>query len=746
MRCDVCGTTTVPASTGGAVRCTNCGNPINATAGAASPTKTSAVSNFSYATPHGRLNAEVQSNGKWRVAVTLTPAANKSDAAATEVEKLVSSWAKLDDKRLPKLHSFDRKTLCCTWDLPGSAGLVPLKTRQPRLDPTEVKKLVIALAEPLSRLHRLGLGAYDLSPSVIFHAPGIGQAILIPTPWLAALAQWAPSKDGELPFVAPELLDPAQKASPELAATPAQMIWINRDPLASPQVLPEPAAADVFALGALAWFLLTGKPRTRATAQLPSEVDPALAPWDTFIDGCCRSIPSRRFASINLAIKSLLTVPQAQPVPPNPPVDVTTPSTDPVIPSLFPQEEAPVSDGLLVKFRKRRALLLGVPAVIAIGGLVYFRDSLFKNVPGSIGGYRRGYGDTVLKYADRSYDNKWAHLKGSDTDSYGNGRLRNVVEYKQVAGWDADNFWVIASGYMKTMIVPYSDGHWRTPEELSSTPDPIARLLDEKSLLVASGTRSDSVFKVTTNGTIALAEDEGVKKKGANRGPGTRHSGYKSIFTINSDLYYLTCRDHNNIVVKVADGVWSDLRPDKLNEEAFLHNEDKDTVKEQFVSHVTQTHTYSPGKAIGMYIDTFGNPAKVVEYREGFWCIVESLKDLNPKKCHATWLISDGTKPSSLMIVGEGGYVYRKDFPESGITLPTVPMQKSSRNLILVWGVSRDKFWVMDNNGTIWEWNSKEWRQIVNGMYENDVEFVNAWVSPSGTVIAVTKSQIYRLD
>ena len=66
--------------------------------------------------------------------------------------------------------------------------------------------------------------------------------------------------------------------------------------------------------------------------------------------------------------------------------------------------------------------------------------------------------------------------------------------------------------------------------------------------------------------------------------------------------------------------------------------------------------------------------------------------------------------------------------------------------MILVWGVNRDKFWVMDDNGTIWEWNASEWRQILNGMYRDDVEFVDAWVSPRGTVIAVTKSQIYRLE
>ena len=119
------------------------------------------------------------------------------------------------------------------------------------------------------------------------------------------------------------------------------------------------------------------------------------------------------------------------------------------------------------------------------------------------------------------------------------------MEYKEVTGWDENNFWVIAGDYSEAVIVPFRGGHWKTPEVLSSTPDPIARALDQESLLVASGTRADSVFEVSPSGKTALPEEKGSKKEGTNRGRGlgARNSGYRSIFTINSDLYYLTCGD-----------------------------------------------------------------------------------------------------------------------------------------------------------------------------------------------------------
>ena len=49
-------------------------------------------------------------------------------------------------------------------------------------------------------------------------------------------------------------------------------------------------------------------------------------------------------------------------------------------------------------------LLLGLPAAAVVFGAVYFRDFVFTHVPVSFGGYRRGYGDTVLKYSNRSYE------------------------------------------------------------------------------------------------------------------------------------------------------------------------------------------------------------------------------------------------------------------------------------------------------------------------------------------------------
>jgi serine/threonine protein kinase len=234
----------------------------------------------SYSTPYGKLVAQVQKSGLWGAATIVLPGDGRREATATLVGNLLASWKDLESPALPRLHAFDPHELRCTWVLPDSALMVPLASLLPTLSPHEVGTLITGLAEPLGRLHRVGLGAFDLSPSAIFARPGMSRAIVVPTPWLASLANWSPGRVTDMPFVAPEL---------------------DR----SRQAYPDPVRADVWALGALAWHLLTGSERKRASSQLPSELAPDLAPWDAFVDGCSRSNPARRFESVASAVQSL---------------------------------------------------------------------------------------------------------------------------------------------------------------------------------------------------------------------------------------------------------------------------------------------------------------------------------------------------------------------------------------------------------------------------------------------------------
>jgi hypothetical protein len=53
----------------------------------------------------------------------------------------------------------------------------------------------------------------------------------------------------------------------------------------------------------------------------------------------------------------------------------------------------------------------------------------------------------------------------------------------------------------------------------------------------------------------------------------------------------------------------------------------------------------------------------------------------------------------------------------------------------------------MDNRGTVWERKGTEWRVVtIRGGEPDDASFIDAWVSPTGAVIAITEKQVYRLN
>ena len=100
-----------------------------------------------------------------------------------------------------------------------------------------------------------------------------------------------------------------------------------------------------------------------------------------------------------------------------------------------------------------------------------------------------------------------------------------------------------------------------------------------------------------------------------------------------------------------------------------------------------------------------------------------------------------------VVLVGKGGWVHVQPAGNNGAerTLAT-SAEPTPAHLIKVWGHSPEKFWVMDENGTVWEMNRTESRIVVRGLRREDVLFKDAWVSPTGTVFAITNKHLYRLD
>lgn len=670
-----------------------------------------------YKTPYGGLVGKVRESGEWVLTSQIDAHQDDPRKSVALVKNLTSSLAHRRVESLARLHSFDREKLRVQWVLPAVPSLEPLSQLRPPLTPDEVERLIRGLAPDLDRLHREGLGCYDLDPSTVFVRPGLDAAFLVPTPWLASLARRAPGSVAGLPFVAPELGDAAAH--------------------------PDPARADVYALGALSWFLLTGTIRKENATRLPSEHRPDLSRWDAFVDGCCRTRPDRRFGTTLAAVEAL--GPSHRAPEPGP-----TPAPSKAFVTSTPDRRR----------LRPRTLLIAILILLAVGIVAASlrRDRLADLLPGGgvlLSRHQRGFADTILRYEDRSYDGAaWRKVKDAEAvEAMVGGR----VELCGVAGWDSDSFYVVGHALPSrslaeraVVIVSNHAGTWASQAVIKRADGNATtlRLLDRDMLYLtdyyrSAGTHSDvGLYRVDATGVATIWGPESVA------------CDDNEIALVGPDLAYLFVSGIDSglpgATVKVAGERATELELDKYKE-AYVHRDDNVPLKDYPACNIRLVRATGRGQAFGVACGIGEPTVKLVVYRDGIWYDRRDLKlpvvNFDRQRLNDMWACPTGGDAALLVGVGPEGYVLRIDLggEASDQRLP-VASDPTSMKLIRVWGASPEKYWVMDTHGTVWERGATRWRVVVRGLHHEDVEFRDAWVGPDGSIIAIAPEAIYRLE
>jgi len=366
--------------------------------------------------------------------------------------------------------------------------------------------------------------------------------------------------------------------------------------------------------------------------------------------------------------------------------------------------------------------------------------ALRSRLPGASAGYERGYADTVLRYADRSYEGaKWTRLK--ETASL--AALVGAGEYSaaglwRVAGWDADNLWV-ANEYGH--LFHLRDGHWRYAGRPEHARRPWVRVLDPDTALVGGGERllGRRLYRLSPGGTEDLGDLDFCNS-----------SVHVELFPAERGVTYCYTSEMphlNGGAVRFADGVRTVLREDGYKE-AFVHDPDNTPLNDHPVRFLqfTRSHRAGAGYAVSP-ASTRGvvwGKRKLVRFDAGTWYAVADLPDREPRD---VWVTGPAAAPV-VVLVGANGWVHVRP---AGATpgadrTPAAPPEPTPMRLIKVWGASPDKFWVMDEAGSVWEFAGAESRVVVRGLRREDVTFRDAWVAPTGAVFAVTDKHLYRLD
>jgi hypothetical protein len=368
----------------------------------------------------------------------------------------------------------------------------------------------------------------------------------------------------------------------------------------------------------------------------------------------------------------------------------------------------------------RRSVLGAGVAVIFVIGCFVIRTTF----TGSFENYTRAdYGDTILRYSDRSYDGaKWTKLK--ETASFaemmkpGN---THVTDLFRVAGWDNNNFWVVNQ---TGQVFQLRDNHWQFAAKPESAQYPCLRVVDQSTLLIANS----HLYRLSPGNVT----DIGVVDQ--------RPDG--ELFQADGDLIYSYCTEPIRFATIKSDTTKTVLKVDSYKE-ATVHRKDNTPLNEHLVGAIRHVHPLRPGVALGVSSPRYGKK-KLVKFEGGFW---EESKELPDKDIKDLWLSGSADAPH-LVLVGKSGWVHVQAATGSGADRTLVdPQDPSKMNLINVWGASQDKFWVMDEHGNVWELDSTTSRIAVRGMRrDDDITFRDAWVSPTGAVFAITEKHLYRLD
>lgn len=342
--------------------------------------------------------------------------------------------------------------------------------------------------------------------------------------------------------------------------------------------------------------------------------------------------------------------------------------------------------------------------------------------------YERGFADTILRYSDRTYEGtKWASV----TDALSlvgianfNGALPEIRRFTDVNGWDSDTFWVAASGIRLGLVFESRQGHWSFKGNLLDCEGPIIRAINSDTLVAAGTDHSEKAFRLSPKGN----QEFGFQ------GDATE------IFVAAENEFHIH-HTYKPGVFKVAAGIVREI-PGDGHKDATVRRADNTPLREHPVHSVRLTRSFKSGQAFGLVKTSLDDDHMIVEFRSGVWYAVESIPD---KEINQAWFGGDGS--ARLMVgVGNEGYVYVHRFGEGGVTRTlATPEEPTSMELIGVWGNSDAKFWVMDSSGTVWEQTENESRVIVQGMLRDNVRIKAVWVSPTGTVIAITEKEVYRL-
>jgi hypothetical protein len=394
---------------------------------------------------------------------------------------------------------------------------------------------------------------------------------------------------------------------------------------------------------------------------------------------------------------------------------------------------------LKTSFRKKK----GRPVKIIVAFMVFAIAAIVVNhllsivgisiMPGFSSGFKRGFGSTVLNYATPSYQTaSWKEVWNID-------QVPSIssVKITHISGWDRDNLALAVHSYGTRMFIWKRDGEWIVNTfgyvEFASSKRNRVLFQDKDTLYLVY---PDGLHRVTPTENEILTDDKWDFLWCSNPALGN--------FDTNS--LWIKLQESADKIFCLQNEEVTRWGPDE--QRSYLREKNGLYAKRRESARIDLVAATSRGTLVGVEWGSgeWKDPARICVFKNNQWTITHEVDG---------WARRDGGEPNCLwvhnestMIVGtkQGVRIIR----DGRLAQPLVNIAGYDVNvpIIAVWGKDISHYYSLDIKGNIIEYDDTRGRIIARGpeLSSDSETFDDAWVSPEGSVFAITEKKVYCFE
>jgi class 3 adenylate cyclase len=368
--------------------------------------------------------------------------------------------------------------------------------------------------------------------------------------------------------------------------------------------------------------------------------------------------------------------------------------------------------------------LVAVTAVLVVGILLLSRLFSTPKTAAPSGNIK------TAVYASRSYENtKWSKIYGTD-------RLFPArASFQKVVGWDRKNLAITGTIEPEQLLLLLQNGEWKVNRLGGPGAISACRFANQQRVLF---------LRVTIRGMADLMACEGA----AYQRLGTVPVG-SSLYVLAPDLFF---------GMNERGGYWkysgnSLQQFEKTARESLVLNGDNVAAQIKSVSrgrslpmpvaNVRHVTAVGNGKALGLWSTALGDCA-VVRYRDGLWYLVNEIPGFSGNNVpDKAWFVDE----KNFVAIGSDKVARSFNGKVDFQALLIGGQEYPAKELVAVWGRDLNNYWTADLRGNVFHFDGTQWRLIVRGPdFKTRQKFEALWPAPDGSVIAVTKDEVYVLE